>query len=99
MKLTDIARAIAPEAQTEVVGIRPGEKLHEQMIGQEEYRSTSRSMGARHHGILLSEAARVARSVPRLRPIKEGAGGEPLEETASWRVHGRTLGPRAARRP
>lgn len=36
MKLTDIARAIAPESQTEVVGIRPGEKLHEQMIGQED---------------------------------------------------------------
>ena len=36
MKLTDIARAIAPEAQTEVVGIRPGEKLHEQMISEED---------------------------------------------------------------
>src|SRR5688572_2234297 len=36
MKLTDIARAIAPKAETEVVGIRPGEKLHEQMIGEED---------------------------------------------------------------
>ncbi len=36
MKLTDIARAIAPQAQTEVIGIRPGEKLHEQMIGHED---------------------------------------------------------------
>jgi UDP-N-acetylglucosamine 4,6-dehydratase (inverting) len=36
MKLTDIARAIAPEGETEVVGIRPGEKLHEQMIGVED---------------------------------------------------------------
>lgn len=36
MKVTDIARAVAPEAQHEVVGIRPGEKLHEQMIGEED---------------------------------------------------------------
>lgn len=36
MKVTDIARAIAPEAHLEVVGIRPGEKLHEQMISLED---------------------------------------------------------------
>lgn len=36
MKLTDIALAIAPEARHELIGIRPGEKLHEQMIGSED---------------------------------------------------------------
>lgn len=36
MKITDLARAIAPEARHEFVGIRPGEKLHEQMIGEED---------------------------------------------------------------
>jgi UDP-N-acetylglucosamine 4,6-dehydratase len=36
MKVTDIARAIAPDAQQDIVGIRPGEKLHEQMIGPED---------------------------------------------------------------
>ncbi|MBI4995424.1 MAG: UDP-N-acetylglucosamine 4,6-dehydratase (inverting) [Rhodocyclales bacterium] len=36
MKVTDIALAVAPEARQEVVGIRPGEKLHEQMIGTED---------------------------------------------------------------
>jgi UDP-N-acetylglucosamine 4,6-dehydratase len=36
MKVTDIARAVAPEARHEIVGIRPGEKLHEQMIGPED---------------------------------------------------------------
>ncbi|MBE0507368.1 MAG: UDP-N-acetylglucosamine 4,6-dehydratase (inverting) [Marinospirillum sp.] len=36
MKVTDLARVIAPEAKQEVVGIRPGEKLHEQMIGAED---------------------------------------------------------------
>ena len=36
MKVTDLARVIAPEAKHEIVGIRPGEKLHEQMIGEED---------------------------------------------------------------
>lgn len=36
MKVTDLARVIAPDATQEVVGIRPGEKLHEQMISQED---------------------------------------------------------------
>ena len=36
MKVIDLARVVAPEASQEVVGIRPGEKLHEQMIGAED---------------------------------------------------------------
>lgn len=36
MKVTELAAAIAPEARQEFVGIRPGEKLHEQMIGFED---------------------------------------------------------------
>jgi UDP-N-acetylglucosamine 4,6-dehydratase (inverting) len=36
MKITDIALAVAPNARHEIVGIRPGEKLHEQMIGLED---------------------------------------------------------------
>lgn len=36
MTVVDIARVIAPEARHEIVGIRPGEKLHEQMIGTED---------------------------------------------------------------
>ena len=36
MKVTDIARVLAPEARQEITGIRPGEKIHEQMIGLED---------------------------------------------------------------
>ena len=36
MKVIDIAKAIAPEAEQQIIGIRPGEKLHEQMIGSED---------------------------------------------------------------
>ena len=36
MKVMDIAKAAVPEAELSIVGIRPGEKLHEQMIGIED---------------------------------------------------------------
>jgi UDP-N-acetylglucosamine 4,6-dehydratase (inverting) len=36
MKVTDLASVVAPDAKQEVIGIRPGEKLHEQMIGAED---------------------------------------------------------------
>lgn len=55
MKLTDVARAVAPNAAHEIVGIRPGEKLHEQMISQEdslhtyEYPQHFKILPAIHH--------------------------------------------------
>ena len=36
MKVVDIAKVIAPDAKHEIVGVRPGEKVHEQMIGIED---------------------------------------------------------------
>ena len=36
MKVTDVANAISNKAKQEVIGIRPGEKLHEMMIGEED---------------------------------------------------------------
>ncbi len=40
MKITDLATAIAPDCKQEVVGIRPGEKLHEIMISEDNARNT-----------------------------------------------------------
>jgi UDP-N-acetylglucosamine 4,6-dehydratase len=40
MRVVDLARAVAPECRLEVVGIRPGEKLHEVMIPADEARNT-----------------------------------------------------------
>ena len=36
IKVTDIAKVIAPDAKHKIIGIRPGEKLHEQMISLED---------------------------------------------------------------
>jgi len=36
MKVKDLASVVAPEARQDVIGIRPGEKVHEQMIGEED---------------------------------------------------------------
>lgn len=39
-KVTDLARAIAPNAEIEIIGIRPGEKLHEDLLSEDESRNT-----------------------------------------------------------
>lgn len=40
MLITDLAKAIAPDCKIKLIGIRPGEKLHELMIPSDEARNT-----------------------------------------------------------
>tara|TARA_B100001121_G_scaffold279179_1_gene270211 strand:- start:1719 stop:2120 length:402 start_codon:yes stop_codon:yes gene_type:complete len=40
MKVTDIAEVISPKSNFKIIGILPGEKLHEQMISAEDSYST-----------------------------------------------------------
>lgn len=40
MSIIDLAKTIAPDAEINVVGIRPGEKLHEVLISEDEARTT-----------------------------------------------------------
>ena len=40
IKVTDIAEVIVPKSKHKIIGIRPGEKLHEQMISSEDSYST-----------------------------------------------------------
>jgi UDP-N-acetylglucosamine 4,6-dehydratase len=40
VRVTDLARVIGPNCEQEVIGIRPGEKLHEAMIGEDDARLT-----------------------------------------------------------
>ena len=50
MNITELGKAVAPDAKQKIVGIRPGEKLHEQMIGVEDAISTFEY--AEHYKIL-----------------------------------------------
>ena len=55
MNIIDIAKTVNPKAQLDIIGIRPGEKLHEQMIGIEdalytyEYKSYYKILPAIHN--------------------------------------------------
>ena len=40
MRILDLVEAIAPGCEVETIGIRPGEKLHELMIGEDDARHT-----------------------------------------------------------
>lgn len=40
MKMTDLAEAVAPGCQIELTGIRPGEKLHEVLVAEDEARNS-----------------------------------------------------------
>jgi UDP-N-acetylglucosamine 4,6-dehydratase len=70
MKLTDIAKAAAPNAEHEIVGIRPGEKLHEQMISPEdsyhtyEYEEHFKILPAIHQWSADSNRIKNGRKVP-----------------------------------
>lgn len=41
MRVTDLARAVCPKCKQEIMGIAPGEKLHEILIGKEESKNTA----------------------------------------------------------
>ena len=43
MKLIDMAEALLPGCEIEYIGIRPGEKLHEVLVSEDEARNTRRS--------------------------------------------------------
>ena len=55
MHVTDLAKAIAPDAELVEVGIRPGEKLHEEMISPEDSRRTIRQADRYVVGPTLAE--------------------------------------------
>jgi UDP-N-acetylglucosamine 4,6-dehydratase len=40
MRITDLAKAVSPDSDLQEVGMRPGEKLHEEMISADDSRRT-----------------------------------------------------------
>jgi UDP-N-acetylglucosamine 4,6-dehydratase len=64
MRVLDIAQALAPDAERRIIGIRPGEKLHEVLVTEDEARH---SVETEHGFVILPEHA----SWP-LRPVEGG---------------------------
>ena len=69
MRMLDLAETIAPGCEIETIGIRPGEKLHEVLVSEDEARNTVEVDGMYiiqpAHSVVegreLGERARVAR--------------------------------------
>ena len=58
MTVVDLAKAIGPECELDVIGVRPGEKLHEVMITEDDARNT---LEYDDHYTILPEALRASR--------------------------------------
>jgi len=72
MKVTDIASVVAPDASQKIIGIRPGEKVHEQMIGAEDSHFTYEY--SEHYKILpqINEWAKDANRIKNGVKVPEG---------------------------
>ncbi len=70
MRITDLAEAVAPGCRHEVVGIRPGEKLHETLISEDDARHTVEYDG---HYVIEPEFHWWTRSM-------RSEGGRPVED-------------------
>lgn len=54
MRVIDLAKVLAPQAEIEIVGVRPGEKIHEEMISTDDAR---RTLDRGSHYVILPEIA------------------------------------------
>lgn len=70
MRIMDLAKAIAPDLATHIIGIRPGEKIHEQMISEEDAR----------HTLELDEYYIIQPDLPWWNNRKKDIGGKPVAE-------------------
>jgi UDP-N-acetylglucosamine 4,6-dehydratase len=74
MKVVDLAEAVAPGSSTHEIGIRPGEKLHEEMIAPDDSRRTLR-LGDRY--VIMPYVAGWGYEPP--------ADGKPVEDGWAYR--------------
>jgi UDP-N-acetylglucosamine 4,6-dehydratase len=69
MKILDLVEAVAPGATTHEIGIRPGEKLHEEMISEDDSRRTL-DLGDRY--VILPTIAEWGFTPPQGTPVADG---------------------------
>lgn len=69
MNIVDLAKAIAPECEIDVVGIRPGEKLHEVMITEDDARHTYEFES---YYTIYPEFPKWGSTIKKGTPVKEG---------------------------
>ncbi len=69
MKIVDLVDAIAPGAETLEIGIRPGEKLHEEMISEDDSRRTLR---VDERFVVLPTIAEWGFTPPEGTPVEQG---------------------------
>ncbi|KAB2351751.1 UDP-N-acetylglucosamine 4,6-dehydratase (inverting) [Actinomadura rudentiformis] len=74
MRIMDLARAVAPQSLIHEIGVRPGEKLHEEMIAPDDSRRTVRLPG---RYVVMPTIATWGYVPPQ--------GGEPVREGFSYR--------------
>ena len=88
MRVIDLARAIAPKARLRFVGIRPGEKLHEQMVSPEdslhtyEYAEHYKILPAIHNWDTSSERIKNGIKVPEGFEYRSDVNRDWLDEEA-----------------
>ena len=72
MKVMDIANVISPNSKFEIIGIRPGEKIHEQMIGEVDSHTTFEYEN--HFKILpqINEWSKDKKRIKNGKKVKEG---------------------------
>lgn len=83
MNIMSLARAIGPDCEIDVVGIRPGEKIHELMIPGDEGRNT-RDMG--DHYIILSPFSQWLQNGDKLPGEAVPDGFEYSSGTTPWQL-------------
>jgi UDP-N-acetylglucosamine 4,6-dehydratase/5-epimerase len=79
MKIVDLAEVLAPGIKTEIIGIRPGEKLHEEMISSED---SHRTLRYEDHYVVTPVIAHWGGSPS---GSHERNGGEPVPDGFSYR--------------
>ncbi|MEP6843483.1 MAG: UDP-N-acetylglucosamine 4,6-dehydratase (inverting) [Pseudolysinimonas sp.] len=75
MRILDLVAAVAPGAETYEIGIRPGEKLHEEMISEDDSRRT----------LLIDDRYVVLPTVAGWSGWREPEGGLPMPDGFSYR--------------